>query len=140
MDNTTAPPIDLNIDPNMIAPQDSPPQMTPTGTQPIAAPTTPSEESHGVIDITPGTGDVFPPTTSMSSHIDVVPPSEPTLPEASVATTSFEPPVIARSPEETAAVPDVENPPIAKSSPPQAPIPVASSPLAEDPDLVKLIK
>lgn len=120
MDDTNVPVIDLNIDPNMIAAQDSPPQTTPAGPQPVAAPATPPEDNPGVIDISPGSGDPFP--SGFSEPSPQVPPSAPVTPN----------PVL----EEVS--PQSSTPVNTSDSKPE---PVTqSSPLAEDPDLVKLIK
>lgn len=120
MDDTNAPVIDLNIDPDMITPQgDSPQPVQKTFTPPVTNP--------NVIDITPGsvntppvaqaapvtepkTADITPPVTPLSAPINVNP-----IPQAPVTP----PPV----------------------QTPAAPVqPASTSPLAEDPDLVKLTK
>jgi len=149
MDDTTAPVIDLNIDPDMITPQGDTPQMTqPVTKQPPASPT------PGIIDITPGSTDTFPSGPPLIDHIG-------TPPFAEVKTTDITPPVTMPEPE-TAITPDnpvevtptiepipVEvpktptptsvSPQVSNSPTPEAPL-AQSSPLVEDPDLVELIK
>lgn len=181
MDDTNAPTIDLNIDPNMIAAQDDTPQVSIPA--PVAVSTiTPPASNPGVIDITPGSTDVFPPIAPVSNHIDVAPLAEPkTLditpsvpaageslshlsdinPEAASTPTppATEPNVSvvepvtppASEPAVTAQTPVFEQSTPVTAAPTQAPIKVDSAPaqpvtaanpshLAEDPDLVKLIK
>jgi hypothetical protein len=107
--------------------------------------------NSGVIDITPGSTDTFPPYTPVSNHIDNVPLSEPKslditpvlssteslshlsdiTPEPTIESTTITdtPPVIpAAEPESIQITPN-------NISPVQN-----AGPLAEDPDLVKLIK
>lgn len=201
MDNTNAPTIDLNIDPNMIAAQDDTPQVSaPTPVAP--SPLTPPMPKPGVIDITPGSTDVFPPIAPISNHIDVAPLAEPktlditpsapdpavdeplshlsdinspepiaiTAPEEvaspvpvvtapvaePVAESASEPTVepITTPVSEPSAIPQIpvfDQPTAVTAAPTQAPLSVDSTPaqpvtpanpshLAEDPDLVKLIK
>lgn len=163
MDDTNTPTIDLNIDPNMIAAQDDSPQAAPQPVQPVNPPI----KNPNVIDITPGSGDTFPSDSPASTHIDVVPLSEPKTVDITPPQTSSEPLTHLSdvSPDIT-PVEDQETPsPFPTPVPPVAPIAgntipdgnisetnsgntarletepiIQSSPLAEDPDLVKLIK
>lgn len=191
MDNTSAPAIDLNIDPNMIAAQDDPVQVTPAASAPVTTPIMPAQNS-GVIDITPGSTDVFPSFSPTANRIDIAPPANsaatditpqttdpapapfaPTnpLPAPAEPTLPFTPPTSSQDsapldhlaplePEEPAektepiqpapvepetpapfmpmATPNTSAP--IESSPQSAPPTTQSSPLAEDPDLVKIIK
>ncbi len=161
MDNSSTPTIDLNIDPNMIAAQDDSPQVTPPSDTPVTAPTPPAQ-NPSVIDITPGSTDAFP-SAPVSTHIDTVPLAEPKTMDNIAPTPASEPtplatpsPSIMPAPEET--IPEVpsaiqynptpapiEPSPVDEPSPvesttPTTPPVTQSSPLAEDPDLVKLIK
>jgi len=166
MDNSSSPTIDLNIDPNMIAAQDDTPQVA----SPIQAPVTPimPVRNPGVIDITPGSTDVFPsdtPTTHIGmdpipqtttsesvpqtpvsdslSHLSDITPEpagEPIPDEPSPVTPE---PVAAPVIEPTVDPLPVQTPvmPVVSEPVPQAPVQTSVvSPLAEDPDLVKLVK
>jgi NADP-dependent 3-hydroxy acid dehydrogenase YdfG len=145
MDNTTAPIIDLNIDPDMMTTQGSSPQLTP----PTTVSSAPSVTTPGVIDITPS------PTQNITSPVSVTPiQPEETLPHLSVL--NPEPLSEENAPEAIpTAVPEpvITAPAVIPSE--TAPIPVQSAPepttqtiaapavqgaLAEDPDLVKLVK
>jgi NADP-dependent 3-hydroxy acid dehydrogenase YdfG len=167
MDDTNAPTIDLNIDPNMIAAQDDPPQATPQDPQPVQPAVNPPIKNPNVIDITPGSGDTFPSESLSSTHIDVVPLSEPKTVDITPPQTPSEPLLhLSDVSPDTTPVENAQTP-----SPFPIPVPPAtsiagntipdgnisetnsgntaksetepitqSSPLAEDPDLVKLIK
>lgn len=175
MDDTTAPTIDLNIDPDMITPQGASPQMaTPTPKPPVSSPAPQSIYDPGIIDITPGSKDVFPPITSTLNHIDSAPLPEPKtidITPLSSGIQSNQPQatsvLLSPTEEKTMAVP---MPPVFSQeafvetlptpTPPQSQInPTTPTPietqalqtqpsavtkpansLAEDPDLVKLIK
>lgn len=174
MDNTNDPVIDLNIDPNMIAAQDTPPQATP----PTSAPATSNQD---IIDITPGASPT-PVSAPISNHIDTAPLPEPstlditpqinpipsvshlsdinprempamTSPQPPVPTTALFPPVspapipapVAQSTTEPTNTPPTMTSAAQGTTPASTPTletaPITqSSPLAEDPDLVKLIK
>lgn len=146
MDNTNVPVIDLNIDPNMIAAQDTPPQQATPPAVPVA---TPVEKTPGVIDITPGSTDIFPTDTPVSNHVDTVPLSEPKTiditPTLATTESLSQPSTLAPEPAPPSLPPmvppsvPVASNPVPEESIPQAPAPVVS-PLAEDPDLVKLVK
>ena len=169
MDNSTSPTIDLNIDPNMIAAQDDTPQATMpvepvTPILPVKNPgviditpgstdTFPSDSpvsSH--IGMAPASEPTIqepvpqtPASDSLSHLSDITPePAGEPIPD--------EPAPVAPSPViESVAAPVVAEPtPVQEPVPPAAPVapvvqepvpqtPVAS-PIAEDPDLVKLVK
>lgn len=147
MDDTNAPAIDLNIDPDLITPQGGMPQATPPA--PVTSPNT--------IDITPGSQTVVPtnpdPTTSHLSDLLPKPEPEPIVETTAPAAAVVEPaPVIPNTPETNVVATPITPPePISTSTPvlPQEPAPVntdpatvqpSANPLFEDPDLVKLSK
>jgi len=172
MDDTNAPAIDLNIDPDLITPQGVSPQVAP-GSQPQTQTSvpTPPVTTPGIIDITPradtapvaptpeASNPIIPPVAASPSVLDTSAPtmSAPVTPEPETA------PVVPETPElVTEPTPVIETPsqaiPTATDSfsvpsplPPQTPntipspetqAPVASSAssIAEDPDLVKLVR
>jgi len=185
MDNTNSPAIDLNIDPDLISPQDVSPQTASSTFVPTTTPVLPVNNS-GIIDITPGSKDVFPSSAPVSNHIDEVPLSPPKtlditppfsksdlpfhlteivtpdptlpLPNPSVETPkTTTPPEVSSSPQTLDVIPIVQSSPepTPPPTPPSVPLtpssapestttpqepPVQLSPLAEDPDLVKLVK
>jgi len=73
MDDTNVPVIDLNIDPNMIAAQDAPPQTAPANPQSAITSVTPPVGNSNIIDITPGSDDTLP--LSEPKTIDITPPT-----------------------------------------------------------------
>jgi len=83
MDNTSSPVIDLNIDPNMITPQEESPQFTPS---PAVPPTTPTP---GIIDITPGADSQAPTPAPTETQIPETPVTD--IPAPSEAPASPEP-------------------------------------------------
>jgi NADP-dependent 3-hydroxy acid dehydrogenase YdfG len=113
MDNTSSPVIDLNIDPNMITPQDDSPKMSPS---PVIPPATPTP---GIIDITPGADSSFSTPVPTETQIPETPVTD--IPTPSQTPVSSEPSTPSAPPLETSGSPVV-------------------NPLAEDPDLVNLIK
>lgn len=119
MDDTNAPVIDLNIDPDMITPQgDSP--------QPAQKPATPPVSNPGLIDITPGSKPI--PSAPVSTNINTAPPLTPKI-------ENITPPPAPMS------APVNVNPILTTPAPTQTPMETKpQSPLAEDPDLVKLVK
>jgi len=108
-DNTSVPQIGLDINPDMITPQIGSPSLTPL-TPTTDVPATPLPQ--GVIDITPGASDQPQGTVHLA---DLVPQPN-TSPEPSATTTP---------------APVAQVTPVPSETPP--------SPLAEDPDLVKLV-
>ena len=151
MDDTKAPIADPQIDPDMIAPQGDSPQATPVTPPFMATPPALPLSSAGVIDITPGSTDTILSDTPLTNHIDSVPLSEPKTiditplsnPLKSALTDITQPPVVPLqappvTPATSSLLPDgnlLGN----TTKTPLEPI-TQSSPLAEDPDLVKLIK
>ncbi|HSV95071.1 MAG TPA: SDR family NAD(P)-dependent oxidoreductase [Spirochaetia bacterium] len=137
MDDTNAPIIDLNIDPDMITTQNDSPQYVPH--TPVAQPPV---ATSNVIDITPGSTDTFPPVASPPSHVDVTPPVQhqtvDVTPPVSVPTPEPAPTIISPATPSNPVIPEtpLQNQSQTVSTEPT----VQSSPLAEDPDLVKLIK
>ncbi len=164
MDDTSAPPIDLNIDPDMITTQGVSPQMSTPAPKPTTPPPAPkSVFDPGIIDITPGSKDVFPPIVPISNHIDnatfpspktidITPnaPAPLVIHDMAEIPPSPTPPVFSQAafaePIPSPMPPKIETVPVTPSSadvqtqsiPPMPSLPV--NPLAEDPDLVKLIK
>lgn len=168
MDNTNAPTIDLNIDPDLITPDGGTPQTKPQASLP-QAPVAPS----GLIDITPGSTDSIPDTQPISNplnpistepkSIDITPQTD--TPESLSHLSEISPEPISESAINPIMV-DNNPPTISPTEPPatsfsQNSLPdgnisktekpeelvnsqtqptTQSSPLAEDPDLVKLIK
>jgi NADP-dependent 3-hydroxy acid dehydrogenase YdfG len=167
MDNPNATTTDLNIDPNMIAAQDSSPQAAPTNPSSTTNPVFSPVKTPGVIDITPGSKDVFPTDAPITKHIDTTPLSSPKIEDItpSVSASGALNHLSDISPEPVSAesiptiaplpplvpplVPVTPNPipdgnisqiPSSNNTAETPPAVVQSSPLAEDPDLVKLIK
>jgi len=168
MDNTNAPAIDLNIDPDLITPDGGIPQTKPQ----TSLPQTPVAPS-GLIDITPGSTDSIPETQPISNplnpistepkSIDITPQTDSSESLSHLSEISPEP--ISESAINPIMV-DNNSPTISPTEPPatsfsQNSLPdgnisktekpeelvnsqnqptTQSSPLAEDPDLVKLIK
>jgi NADP-dependent 3-hydroxy acid dehydrogenase YdfG len=166
MDDNNSPAIDLNIDPDMITPDGGTPQAMPQNPQPVSAPT-PPVKNPSVIDITPGSTDAFPTTPPVSTHIDSAPLSAPKTVDITPPFASASAPALTNMPDSLShlsqiAPEETPEPVVPLQAPPSAPVtpntipdgnfsdapapaiqhePITqSSPLAEDPDLVKLIK
>lgn len=147
MDDTSAPVIDLNIDPNMIAAQDDSPQAAPS----VSAPTAPPAVNPNIINITPGSPDPTP-VAPVSAPVDFAPLKEPktlditppveTAPSINHLAPSSPIPETAPSPAPLTPepLPDGNISPTPAETKPESLQVTQSSPLAEDPDLVKLIK
>lgn len=161
MDDTNAPVIDLNIDPDMMTTQNDSPQISPTS--PLSQFSTPPVKNPDLIDITPGSTDTFP-SDIPSNHIDVAPFTEPKTvditpttspnPLSNLSNTPTEvpttspiapslPPLV--SPTIISTQNTIPETPVIQNQAPINPTPISepitqSSPLVEDPDLVKLIK
>ena len=143
MDDPNVPTIDLNIDPDMITPQGEFPRQ-------IQKTTIPPTTIPGVIDITPGTTTPQPTTpisniTNTDSSIETkvensTPPSSPsTTANTTSATVNTTPTAIGTIPVNQVQSPIIQDQTQVQSSPTQTET-TPQSPLAEDPDLVRLIK
>ncbi|HOX96168.1 MAG TPA: SDR family NAD(P)-dependent oxidoreductase [Candidatus Woesebacteria bacterium] len=143
MDDTNSPVIDLNMDPNMISPQDGSPQAVPANQPTSSAP----------IDITPGNQSVSPEpaSTPLNNHLsDLLPQPEPepvAAPDTTTPSPAIEPPVASPAITSTPVVsspipqPQVMSEPLMSPEPTPIPeTPVSTNPLYEDPDLVKPTK
>lgn len=144
MDDTNVPVIDLNIDPNMIAAQDAPPQTAPANPQSTTASVTPSVGNSNIIDITPGSDDTLP--LSEPKTMDITPPTSSSETPSHLSELSPEPTPVESIPLTPLQVPPsapITINPISEESVSPSPAPVETpqpNPKAEDPDLVKLIK
>jgi len=120
MDDTTVPQIDLDINPDMITPQIGSPRLTP----PTPTTDVPATPLPGVIDITPGASDQPQPITTPAPVAQITPD------------VPLTPPVILS---DLPAVAGAEAVPAGRQGSPSTIITPPTSPLAEDPDLVKLV-
>lgn len=146
MDNTNAPVIDLNIDPDLITPQGTPPQAAASPVIPAApvtapaAPQTPQNpNSSAVIDITPGASPSSQPAQPVPSQSSFsgIPSKEPTFSAPATPVT----PQITSLPSEPVAAEPQPVPPVTQNLPTDtSTIPAAGNSIVEDPDQVKLVQ
>lgn len=129
MDDTNAPVIDLNIDPDMITPQGDSPQPTPKIVQPVFT-------NPNLIDITPGSVNNPPMSNPISNNVNTAPPAEPKIIDITPPITPLSAPININP------TPQSPPPTFSQAAPPPTSPQVAptTSPLSEDPDLVKLVK